>query len=185
LDEFNLFTVQTNITSGKEEYLLRPDLGRQLNEDAKQTIAEKCVKHPNIQIVIGDGLSSAAVEANLVELLPAIQYEAASAGLTVGIPFHVKYCRVGVMNDIGDILQPDVLLLLIGERPGLGRANSISVYMGYRPEQGKTDADRDVISNIFANGGTNPREAAKLVVQLAQKMRQYQASGVKLKLAAQ
>ena len=185
LDEFNLFTVQTNITGGKEEYLLRPDLGRQLNEEAKQTIAEKCVKQPNIQIVVGDGLSSAAIEANLVELFQAIQYEAVSAGLTVGIPFHIKYCRVGAMNDIGDILQPEVLLLLIGERPGLGRANSVSVYMGYKPAQGKTDADRDVISNIFANGGTNPREAAKLVIQFAQKMRQYQASGVKLKLATQ
>ena len=185
LDEFDLFTVQTNITGGKEEYLLRPDLGRQLSENAKQTIAEKCVKQPNIQIVIGDGLSSAAIEANLVELLPAIQVEAVSAGLTVGTPFHVKYCRVGVMNDIGDILQPDVLLLLIGERPGLGRANSLSIYMGYRPEPGKTDADRDVISNVFANGGTGPREAAKLVVQFSQKMRQHQASGVKLKLATQ
>jgi ethanolamine ammonia-lyase small subunit len=185
LDEFDLFTVQTNITGGKEEYLLRPDLGRQLSEDAKQTIAEKCVKNPNIQIVIGDGLSAAAIEANLAQLLPAIKYEAVAAGMTVGTPFHVKYCRVGVMNDIGDILQPDVLILLIGERPGLGRANSMSVYMGYKPEQGKTDANRDVISNIFANGGTSPREAAKLVVQFAQKMRQYEASGVKLKLATQ
>ena len=185
LDEFELFSVQTSITGGKEEYLLRPDLGRRLSERAKQTIAEKCEKRRNIQIAIGDGLSSAAVEANLAELLPAIQLEAVAAGLTVGTPFHIRYCRVGVMNDIGELLEPDVLILLIGERPGLGRANSLSVYMGYKPETGKNDADRDVISNIFADGGTNPREAAKLVVDLAKRMRQYQASGVKLKIAAQ
>ena len=135
--------------------------------------------------MIGDGLSAAAIEANLAQMLPAIKHEAVAAGMTVGTPFHVKYCRVGVMNAIGDILQPDVLVLLIGERPGLGRANSMSVYMGYKPERGKTDANRDVFSNIFENGGTNPHEAAKLVVQFAQKMRQYEASGVKLKLATQ
>lgn len=185
LDEFDLFSVQTNITGGKEEYLLRPDFGRQLSDEAKQIITEKCDKRPNIQIVVGDGLSSAAVEANLAQLLPAIQLEAIAAGLTVGTPFHIRYCRVGVMNDIGELLQPDVVIVLIGERPGLGRANSLSVYMGYKPAKGKNDADRDVISNIFADGGTNPREAAKSVVQLAVKMRTHQASGVKLKIATQ
>ncbi|MEK7277691.1 MAG: ethanolamine ammonia-lyase light chain EutC, partial [Chloroflexota bacterium] len=95
LDDLGLFTVQTNITGGKQEYLLRPDLGRQLNDDAKKTIQEKCVKSPNLQLVVGDGLSAAAVEANAREMFPVIMQGAKSAGLTVGTPFFVKYARVG------------------------------------------------------------------------------------------
>ena len=183
LDELGMFSVQTNITGGKEEYLLRPDLGRQLNAEAKILIAARCAKNPDIQIVVGDGLSAAAIEANLRQIYPVMLQGFQSAGLRVGTPFHVKYCRVGVMNDIGDILQPDVLILLIGERPGLGRAESMSAYMGYRPRGGHNDADRDVVCNIFEKGGTNPLEAGAFIVQMAQKMRQHQASGVKLKLA--
>jgi len=183
LDEFALFTVQTNITGGKEEYLLRPDLGRQLSDEAKRTINEKCAKNPNIQVVVGDGLSAAAIEANLRQIFPVIKQGAQAAGLSMGTPFHIKYARVGVMNDVGEVIKPDVVILLIGERPGLGRAESMSVYMGYKPKYGDTDAERDVVCNIFENGGTNPLEAGAYVIQIAQKMRQHQASGVKLKLA--
>ena len=183
LDELGLFTVQTRITGGKQEYLLRPDLGRQINDEGKRLISEKCVKSPNIQLVVGDGLSAAAVEANVREMFPVILQGAKSAGLSVGTPFFIHYCRVGVLNDIGDLLQPDVVILLIGERPGLGRAESLSAYMAYKPKAGDTDADRDVVCNIFENGGSNPLEAAAFVVRLAQRMRQVGASGVKLKLA--
>ena len=183
LDQFNLFTVQTKITGGKQEYLLRPDLGRLLNDDAKRIINEKCQKNVNIQLCVGDGLSAAAIEANLRQIFPVIKQGAQNAGLTFGTPFFVKYARVGVMNDIGELIKPDVVILLIGERPGLGRAESMSAYMGYKPKYGDTDADRDVVCNIFENGGTNPLEAGAFVVQLAQNMRKSQASGVKLKLA--
>ena len=183
LDEFNLFTVQTRVTGGKQEYLLRPDLGRQLSDEAKQLIGQKCQKNANIQLVVGDGLSAAAIEANLRQIFPVLRQGVQTAGLTFGTPFFVKYARVGVMNDIGDLLQPDVVILLIGERPGLGRAESMSAYMGYKPKYGHTDADRDVVCNIFENGGTNPLEAGAFVVQIAQKMRKHEASGVKLKMA--
>jgi len=182
LDEFNLFTVQTKV-SNKQEYLLRPDLGRLLNDDAKRTLNEKCQKNVNVQVVVGDGLSAAAVEANLRQMFPVIRQGVQSAGLTFGTPFFVKYARVGIMNDVGEAVKPDVVILLIGERPGLGRAESMSAYMGYKPKYGDTDADRDVVCNIFENGGTNPLEAGAFVVQIAQKMRQHQASGVKLKMA--
>lgn len=183
LDQFNLFTVQTKITGGKQEYLLRPDLGRLLNDDAKRIINEKCQKNVNIQLVVGDGLSAAAIEANLRQIFPVIKQGVQNAGLTFGTPFFIKYARVGVMNDVGELIKPDVVILLIGERPGLGRAESMSAYMGYKPKYGDTDADRDVVCNIFENGGTNPLEAGAFVVQLAQNMRKSQASGVKLKLA--
>ena len=183
LRELGLFGVETRITGGKQEYLLRPDLGRQLSDEAKRIIRERCVKNPAVQLVVADGLSAAAIEANLRQILPVIQQGVQAAGLSFGTPFFVKHCRVGVMNDIGEIVQPEVLILLVGERPGLGRAESMSAYMAYRPKSGDTDADRDVICNIFEGGGTNPLEAGAFVVQLAQKMRSHQASGVKLKLA--
>ena len=182
LDDLGLFTVQTQITGGKQEYLLRPDLGRLLTEDAKRTLAERCVKGANVQVVIGDGLSAAAVEANVRQMFPVLKQGVQAAGLTFGTPFFIQYCRVGVLNDIGEVLKPDVVVLLIGERPGLGRAESMSAYMAFRPKTGDTDADRDVVCNIFENGGTNPLEAGAFVVQIAQKMLKHQASGVKLKL---
>ncbi|MHB0966392.1 MAG: ethanolamine ammonia-lyase subunit EutC [Bellilinea sp.] len=183
LEELGLFSVQTRITGGKEQYLLRPDLGRQLSDEAKKVIAERCVKSPNIQLVVGDGLSAAAIEANLRQIFPVMVQGFQSAGLSIGTPFYVKYCRVGVMNDIGEVIKPDVVILLIGERPGLGRAESMSAYMGYKPQAGDNDADRDVVCNIYEKNGTNPLEAGAFIVQLAQKMLKYQASGVKLKLA--
>lgn len=182
LAQFNLFTVQTQITEGKEQYLLRPDLGRRLNEEARKTIQERCVKSPNIQICIGDGLSAYAIEVNLPKIFPVLEAGCKTAGLTLGTPFFIQYCRVGVMNDIGDLIQPDVLILLIGERPGLGRAESMSAYMAFRPSGGHTDANREVICNIFDGGGTNPLEAGAYAIQMAKNMIKNQASGVKSKL---
>ncbi|HUW41883.1 MAG TPA: ethanolamine ammonia-lyase subunit EutC [Rectinemataceae bacterium] len=182
LEEFGLFAVQTRVEGGLDEYLLRPDLGRRLGEEAAKTIAERCVKKPDIQLCVGDGLSARAIEANLRKIFPVIRAGCEAAGLGMGTPFFIRRCRVGVMNDIGDLLEPRVLILLIGERPGLGRADSMSAYMAYRPRTGHTDADRDVICNIYDGGGTNPLEAGAYALRLAQKMIERGASGVKLRL---
>jgi ethanolamine ammonia-lyase small subunit len=182
LQELGLFSVQTNITGGKQEYLLRPDLGRRLNDEARRMITEKCQKNVQVQLCVGDGLSAEAIETNIRQIFPVIQQGCQAAGLSMGTPFFIKYCRVGVMNDVGDLIKPEVLLLLIGERPGLGRAESMSIYMGYHPKSGDTDAERDVICNIFDRGGTNPLEAGAYAVQFAKKMIQNKASGVKLKM---
>jgi ethanolamine ammonia-lyase small subunit len=80
LDDLDLFTVHTKITGGKPEYLLRPDLGRHLSEAAKQIIEAQCIPSPNIQVVVGDGLSAAAVETNVRALLPALRQEAEAGG---------------------------------------------------------------------------------------------------------
>jgi ethanolamine ammonia-lyase small subunit len=104
------------------------------------------------------------------------------AGLTLGTPFFVRYCRVGAMNDINDIVQADMVVLLIGERPGLGVADAMSVYSGWRPAAGKTDAHRDVICMITQNGGTNPLEAGAFVVEHVKNVMKHQASGVELRL---
>lgn len=181
LEDLGLFSVDSRIDGGKE-HLLRPDLGRRLGDEARRTLAERCVKGPDVQICVGDGLSAQAVEVNLGKILPVLQAGCKTAGLRLGTPFFIRHCRVGVMNDIGELIQPGVLILLIGERPGLGRADSMSAYMAYRPQPGHTDAERDVICNIFDGGGANPLEAGAYALRLAQKMLQAHASGVKLKL---
>ena len=182
LADLGLFSVRTRIEGGKEQYLLRPDLGRSLGDEARRTIAERCVKGPDVQICVGDGLSAQAVEVNLRKILPVLQAGCRNAGLSLGTPFFIQFCRVGVMNDIGELLDPGVLILLIGERPGLGRADSMSAYMAYRPQPGHTDAEREVICNIFDGGGANPLEAGAYALRLAQKMLAAKASGVKLKM---
>lgn len=181
LKQFDLFTVQTQVAD-RGEYLLRPDLGRRLSDEAKKIIGERCTKKPQVQIVVGDGLSAAAISNNLPQILPVIQQGLKAAGISVGTPFFIKFARVGVMNDVNDIIGADMVLLLIGERPGLGVADAMSAYMGWRPAAGKTDANRDVICMITNAGGTNPLEGGAYVVELIKKTLKFQASGVELKL---
>jgi ethanolamine ammonia-lyase small subunit len=179
LDSLDLFEVQTRVTGGKQEYLLRPDLGRRLSDAARETMADGCAFGADVQVCIGDGLSAAAIEANVAAILPVIERGVRSAGLTFGTPFFIRYCRVGVLNDIGDLLGPSVVVLLIGERPGLGRANSMSAYIAYRPKPGDTDANREVLSNIYQDGGSNPLEAGATIVQMALRMLDDGYSGVR------
>lgn len=178
--KFNLFSVSSAVED-REEYLLRPDLGRKLSEDAKVVIAQKCTKSPDIQICVGDGLSAAAIENNLADIYPVIEQGLKSAGLSIGTPFFIENARVGIMNDVNDIVKAKVVLLLIGERPGLGIADALSAYMGFDPEPGKTDADRDLICMITTHGGTNPLEAGAYIVEVIKRMIKYSASGVKLR----
>jgi ethanolamine ammonia-lyase small subunit len=179
-EKLGLFTVNTK-AADRGEYLLRPDLGRLLTDEAKQTIAEKCIKSPDVQICVGDGLSAAAIESNLENIYPVIEQGLKAAGLTVGTPFFIENCRVGVMNDVNTVVDAKLVLLLIGERPGLGIADAMSAYMGYHPEPGKTDAERDLVCMITVHGGTNPLEAGAYVVELIQKTLKYGASGVELR----
>ena len=183
LQQFNLFEVQTQ-ASNRQEYLLRPDLGRKLSDAARKTLQERCVKNPDVQVYISDGLSAAAIEHNLRDIFPVIQQGLQQAGLKMGTPFYVKYGRVGLLNDVNSVVDAKVVVTLIGERPGLGRAEAASVYMGYKPQPDSTDADRDVVCNIF-NGGTNPLEAGAYVVEYIKRMLKHQASGIKLKLIEQ
>jgi ethanolamine ammonia-lyase small subunit len=177
---FDLFTVTTR-AADRQEYLLRPDLGRRLSDEAKAVIGERCTKKPQVQIVVGDGLSAAAIDNNLAKILPVIQQGLTSAGISLGTPFFVENARVGLMNDINEIVGAEVVILLIGERPGLGIADALSAYMGYQPGAGKTDADRDLICMITEHGGTNPLEAGAYVVEFAKRMLEHRASGQELR----
>jgi ethanolamine ammonia-lyase small subunit len=177
--QWNLFAVSTMATS-KDEYLQRPDLGRRLNEDARKDLAARCPTEVDLQIVIGDGLSVTAVSAQVPALLPLIAEKSGSHGWKLGQSFLVHYCRVGVMNDVGELLKPKVVVLLIGERPGLATAESLSAYMAYRPRAGHNDSNRNLISNIHERG-ISPAAAASRIVGLAEQMMQRQISGVQLK----
>jgi ethanolamine ammonia-lyase small subunit len=177
--QWNLFQVSSQAES-KSQFLLRPDQGRKLNEAAISEIAKRCPKSPDIQIVIGDGLSVAAVTAQVPALFPLLHQQLRANGWSIGQSFAVRYCRVGTMNNIGNLLSPRVLVLLIGERPGLATAESLSAYMAYRPQSGQTDADRNLISNIHARG-VPPEEAAHRITNLATRMLSLQRSGTTLK----
>jgi ethanolamine ammonia-lyase small subunit len=176
---WNLFAVATEAGS-KDQYLLRPDLGRRFNEDSARTIQARCAQAADLQVVVGDGLSVTAVAAQVPELLPLIVHGAEARGWRLGQSFAVHYCRVGVMNHIGDLLQPRVVVLLIGERPGLATAESLSAYMAYRPRNGHSDAQRNLISNIHARG-VPPPAAAQRILNLAAQMMSETRSGAELK----
>lgn len=180
LDEWGLFTVRTQVED-REQYLLRPDLGRRLSAEARTTIAGRCVKKPQVQIVVGDGLSAAAINNNLPLIYPVIEHGLQTAGLSMGTPFFIQNARVGVINDVNEIIGADIVVILIGERPGLGIADAMSAYMGWRPAAGKTDAERDVVCMITMRGGTNTLEGGAFVVEMIKKTLQHRASGIALK----
>jgi ethanolamine ammonia-lyase small subunit len=179
VDRWSLFEIGTRAT-GKAEYLMRPDLGRRLSEAAEAELRTKCPTGMDLQVVIGDGLSAAAVAVQVPLLLPLLESQVQQRGWRFGRPFVIRYCRVGVLNDVGELLDPAVVVLLIGERPGLATAESLSAYMAYRPRPGHTDAQRNLISNIHARG-VDVEAAARRIVALAEQMRRVGASGVAVK----
>lgn len=176
---WDLFEVQTRAT-GKDEYLLRPDLGRHFDEGSRLKIQARCSRGSDLQIVIGDGLSVLAVSRQVPALLPLLYAGAESSGWKADCTFAIRYCRVGILNEIGGLLDPRVVVLLIGERPGLATAESLSAYMAYRPREGHSDADRNLISNIHARGATSTHAATR-VLNLAAQMMQAGASGHSIK----
>jgi ethanolamine ammonia-lyase small subunit len=179
IEAFQLFEVQTQARD-KTEFLQRPQLGRKFNDESRVTIADNCPPNVDLQLVLGDGLSSAAVVAQGRALLPLLIQGAEQRHWSLGRSFFVRHCRVGILNDVGAILRPRVVVLLIGERPGLVTAESLSAYMAYRPEPGHTDAQRNLISNIHARG-VPAEQAAARILDLADQMIAQQTSGVAIK----
>ncbi|HEY2893287.1 MAG TPA: ethanolamine ammonia-lyase subunit EutC, partial [Pirellulales bacterium] len=164
----------------KTSFLQQPGLGRQLTPESKSVLARDGIAGCDLQIALGDGLSPAAVAAQVPELLPLLIEAARSRGWTVGRTVAIRHCRVGVLNDLGAALEAEVVVLLIGERPGLGSADSLSAYMAFRPRPGHTDANRNLVSNIHARGVAIP-EAAARIMALAEAMRAAGTSGVAVK----
>jgi ethanolamine ammonia-lyase small subunit len=164
----------------KDEYLSRPDLGRQFDDESCARLVEGGARGSEIQIAIGDGLSVAAVAEQVPQVLPLLVDGAKTRGWNLGPPFVIRHCRVGIMNEIGELLAPRVAVLLIGERPGLATATSLSAYMAFRPTKAHSDAERNLISNIHARG-VGAEEAAARVLDLAARMMTVGLSGVQLR----
>ena len=180
LKEMNLFTVKTKVTD-KDEYITRPDLGRQFDEENTKLIKEKCKAKPRVQIMVADGLSSTAIEANLKDILPAITSGLKGYGIDYGTTFFVKYGRVGSMDAVSQALDAELTILLIGERPGLATGESMSCYMTYKGYPGIPEAKRTVVSNIHKEG-TPAAEAGAHIASVIKVILEKKMTGVGLNL---
>lgn len=163
----------------KDEYLLRPDLGRRFDDESRQRLSKNGMSNCDIQIAIGDGLSVAAVAEQVPQLLPLLFDGVKARGWNAGHAFVIRHCRVGILNEIGELLKPQIAVLMIGERPGLATATSLSAYMAFRPTTGQTDADRNLISNIHARG-VGVAEATERILEMAARMVKTGKSGCAL-----
>jgi ethanolamine ammonia-lyase small subunit len=177
-----LFTVTTRADT-PHAYLRRPDLGRLFSEAGTARIRTDGTRAPTVQLVVADGLSARAVGSYAPPFVEAFAPLAAARGWLLGRPIAGRHARVGQMNEIGELLSPQVVMMLIGERPGLDVQASMSVYFGYRPTSACTDADRSLISNIH-DDGISPAQAAADAAALVEQILATQASGVSALLAA-
>ncbi|MDR2976698.1 MAG: ethanolamine ammonia-lyase subunit EutC [Streptococcaceae bacterium] len=176
------FTSCKTICVSKDDYLTNPDRGRQFDDENKAVLSKIGTSHPKVQIMVGDGLSSAAIEANIEQIIPSIKQGLKTHGLDFSEVIFVKYCRVPAMDVVGEETGAEVVCLLIGERPGLVTAESMSAYVAYKPTVGMPEARRTVISNIH-KGGTPAVEAGAYVADLIKKMIDAKKSGIDLKQA--
>ena len=176
----DLLPVQTTCEN-KDQYLTRPDKGRRFDNETVQKIRNAISGTPRVQIVVGDGLSSAAIEANAADCVAALQDGLKLQGITAGKGIFVKYCRVGAGDAIGDITGCEVVCVLIGERQGLVTNKSMSAYITYKPHTGVSESARTVVSNIHAQG-TPAVEAGAFIAELIGKILEKKVSGVALQL---
>ena len=165
----------------KDQYLTRPDFGRRLNEESVKRLKTEISGTPRVQIVVGDGLSSAAITANAMDCLAAIRDGLKLKGIDCGKAVFVRYCRVGAGDAVGDVTGCEVVCVLVGERPGLVTDKSMSAYITYKPHTGVSESARTVVSNIH-DGGTPAAEAGAFVAELIGKILEKKVSGVALQL---
>ena len=175
-----LVPVQTQCRD-KEEYLTRPDLGRCFDSKNQEIIKKAVPTPPTVQIVVGDGLSSAAILSNALDCMAAIRDGLKAKGITTGQPLFVRYCRVGAGDAIGDVTGCKIVCMLVGERPGLVTDKSMSCYLTYKPHTGVSESSRTVVSNIHSQG-TPAVEAGAHIAELIDWILQKQISGVGLHL---
>lgn len=167
----------------KDEYLTRPDLGRGFDEENQAKIRAAIPQPPKVQLVVGDGLSSAAILANAIDCMAAIRDGLKARGIDTGKALFVRYCRVGAGDAIGDVTGCELVCVLVGERPGLVTDKSMSAYITYQPRKGVSESSRTVVSNIHAQG-TPAVEAGAHIAELIETILRRKVSGVGLHLEA-
>lgn len=178
IKSLGLFTVRTQC-GDKNTFITRPDLGRKLCPDSEKLILEKCVHNPDVQIYAADGLSTTAIRANLDRILPILTDSLTAAGLKVGTPFYMEYGRVAAEDRVSELLGAKVVCVLIGERPGLATARSMSAYIAYNARVGMPEARRTVVSNIHRDG-LNAVEAGAYISEVIGQIYKQKASGIEL-----
>jgi ethanolamine ammonia-lyase small subunit len=163
------------------QFLLRPDLGRRLDDASRELLRSQARHGVDVQPVLADGLSAVACMGSGVELLKHFTAACEARGWTVGTPMCARFARVWLEDEIGELVGARVVAILLGERPGLGTGDGLSAYLVHDPKVGKTDGDRNMMSNIHARG-TPPAQAARRLATLAGAMLEQRTSGVGLDL---
>ncbi|MBI4815334.1 MAG: ethanolamine ammonia-lyase subunit EutC [Deltaproteobacteria bacterium] len=162
-----------------QDFLLHPDHGRRLDDTSRAKCDKEADKGADIQIIAGDGLSAIALMENGPPLIDALQREFAAAGFRVGRPLFVKYSRIGVQDEVGVITQAKATAIIVGERPGLGTGDSLSIYTAFGPKLGQDNSEKDCISNVRTLG-FEPNRAAARCAELMKATFAAGGGGVKL-----
>ncbi|MEO6951649.1 MAG: ethanolamine ammonia-lyase light chain EutC [Polyangia bacterium] len=166
----------------RHEYLLHPNLGRRL-DDASRTLVEQQprVAKLDVQLVVGDGLSPSAIVQNGTETLAALRLALSAAGLTTGLDSYVELARIGVADELGVLSSARATVMMVGERPGLGTGDSLSIYIAVSPRLDQANAEKNCISNVRPIGITAD-EAAAQTVQILKRGLERGIGGVALGL---
>lgn len=173
--------------TNRDTYLQRPDLGRKLSDESAQTLREYAQANPggvDLVIVVADGLSALAVHRHTLPFLARMQEQVEAEGWSVSPVVLVEQGRVAVADEIGELLGAKMVVILIGERPGLSSPDSLGLYFTYNPKVGLTDAYRNCISNVRLEGLSYAMAAHRLLYLMREACRR-QLSGVNLKDEAQ
>ena len=171
----------------RNSYLQRPDLGRKLSDESAQALREYAAAHPggvDLAIVVADGLSALAVHRHTLPFLTRLEEQMSADGWSMAPVILMEQGRVAVGDEIGQLLGAKMLVMLIGERPGLSSPDSLGLYFTYNPKIGLTDAYRNCISNVRLEGLSYGMAAHRLLYLMREACRR-QLSGVNLKDEAQ
>jgi ethanolamine ammonia-lyase small subunit len=181
LAELGLDTVEVSSDATERAlYLRRPDYGRRLSQSSRVLLQARVGKPTDLAVVIGDGLSAAAVHAHAVPLIAAFLPHVKSLKLSLGPVVIAHGTRVALGDEIGSLLRARLVAVLIGERPGLSSPDSLGVYLTFAPKPGRSDAERNCISNIRAEGLSYALAAFKLAWLVREGLRRS-LTGVALK----
>ncbi|WP_029004619.1 ethanolamine ammonia-lyase subunit EutC [Azorhizobium doebereinerae] len=164
----------------RDTYLRRPDLGRRLSQDSRALLAARPPEPVDLALVVADGLSSAAVHAQAVPFLAALKPWIAREGWTTSPVVVAREARVALGDEVGALLNARAVLVMIGERPGLSSPDSLGLYLTFAPKVGASDAQRNCISNVRAEGLSHEAAAFKLAWLLKEAFRRG-LTGVELK----
>ncbi|AYG10027.1 ethanolamine ammonia-lyase subunit EutC [Pseudomonas fluorescens] len=171
----------------RHSYLQRPDLGRRLSDESAQTLRDYAQANPggvDLAVVVADGLSALAVHKHTVPFLTRMEEQTHAEGWSLSPVILVEQGRVAVADEIGQLLGAKMVVILIGERPGLSSPDSLGLYFTYNPKVGLTDAYRNCISNVRLEGLSYGMAAHRLLYLMREACRR-QLSGVNLKDEAQ